>query len=101
MPALAALIIGALSWAVRGLVARVLVHLGLGVVTYVGMGVLIGKFSTFITQQIGGLPADVFAVTQLLGVTTMVNMVITAVTVKLTLGGLFDGSFSKWFVKGS
>lgn len=67
------------------LVARVLVALGMQVVTITGMGVAIGTIKNLFLQHIGAVPAAGFQLALLAGVGTAFGMIFGAITFRLAL----------------
>jgi hypothetical protein len=66
------------------LVARVLLALGLSVVTLSGATVALGTLKTNITGYIGGLPADALAIGGLMGIWEALGIVLGAMTFCIT-----------------
>lgn len=77
------------------LVKKVLVALGIGTVTMIGLTALSTAAKGFITAQVGGMPADVV---QLLGVIKFdvaVNIIFSAFTTRATIAGVNKVTGSK------
>jgi len=96
LPLLAAPLIGGLLGALAGamghMVARVLVSLGIGYVTYQGVDTSITWARDFVFAKLGGLPADVLGIAGLMQVGTMISIVASALVVRVSIAGLIGGA---------
>lgn len=98
MPALAAAIIGALVSVVGTLIAKALIALGVGVVTYSGITVTLNLLTSMFMSSAGGLPAQVVGILGLLKVGTSFKILTSAVTMKMTMSGV-SNTVSRFKVK--
>jgi hypothetical protein len=101
MPVIIAAILGGLVQAMGSLVGRALVALGIGAVTYAGVSTLFNAirssaFSWMDSAAAGGALGPWLAVFH---VGACMNILFSAVLVRLTLRGLSSGSFKKWVTK--
>lgn len=96
MPVFIAALLGGLLNIAASLVGRVLIALGLSVVTYTGVSASISWLQSGAISYFGGLPASVLGMLALLKVGECISMVVSAITVRLTLDGLANGSVKKW-----
>lgn len=90
-------------WLLRGLlgiapslIAMVLTRLGVGMVTYTGISALTNTLSTQIFGMFGSIDSFGMQMLGLLQVGTCINIMLSAITVKLTIKGLSGaGSIKK------
>lgn len=81
------------------LVGRVLVSLGVALVTYAGMDFTVGYLKTQALAAIGGLPPEVVGMLSVLKVGVALNIIFSAFMVRLTIQGLTGDGIKKWVVK--
>lgn len=99
---LASALIGLLAQAATALVGRVLLALGIGFVSFVGIDVLMGGFKTLFLNyvgQAGALPWNIVGILGLLQVGTCFNMILTTLAIRASLAGLSGGSVRKMVQK--
>lgn len=77
---------------VPSLVGRVLAALGMGLITIGGLTVISSQLLGYITSSIGGLPADVLGILGLAGLGDALNIVVGAITARLSLYALTQSS---------
>lgn len=70
------------------LVKMVLKALGVGIVSYVGINLVLTEATDVIMVNILGLPIEVQQILGLLKLDVAVNIILSAITTKLTLSGL-------------
>lgn len=99
MPALVAVIMGALLQIVGSLVGRVLVALGLSVVTYTGMSVTLNWLKSQAVTAALGLPADVIGMLSVMKVGTSISIIFSAMLARLVVTGLSGDAVKKWVLK--
>lgn len=99
MPWLGAIIAGAFLNIIGNLVGRVLVALGMGVVTYTGLSVTINWLKAGAVSAFIQLPAQVVGMLSLMKVGSCVSMVISAILIKLTLNGMSSDAIKSWVKK--
>lgn len=99
MPIFVAALIGGLVSAAGSLVGRVLIALCIGFVSFKGMDVLLSAIKSSVAGNLSGLPAGVIGLMGLFKVGTMINILWSAVSIRLTLNGLTSGSIKKMVVK--
>ena len=99
MPALVAVIMGALLQIVGSLVGRVLVALGLSVVTYTGMSVTLNWLKSQAVTAALGLPADVIGMLSVMKVGTSISIIFSAMLARLVVTGLSGDTVKKWVLK--
>lgn len=78
------LIVGALgvfaAASITGIIARALLALGMGVVTYVGVDLAMTQAVNLLQDKVGGIPADMLQLLGLGGFDVMVSLIISAKT---------------------
>ena len=99
MPAFIAAIGGMLINIVGTLVGRVMVALGLGLVTYTGVSATIDKLRDDAVGQMMGLPPEILAILQLTKIGVGLSIITSAITVRLILNGLTSGAVKRWVTK--
>jgi hypothetical protein len=93
------LVIGALIQAAGYLVGKVLIALGVGVVTYTGVSATIGWLKTGAVNALLGLPPEMVGILSLMKVGTCISLVFSAVLIRLSLSGLTGDTMKKWVKK--
>ena len=99
---LASALIGLLAQAATALVGRILLALGIGFVSYVGIDALMAGIRTVFMNQValaGTLPWNIVGILGVLKVPTCMNMILTTLAVRAALGGLTGGSVRKMIQK--
>lgn len=99
MPVFLAALIGGLVSAAGSLVGRILISLGVSYVSYKGLDVLFSGIQTAIQSNISGLPSGVVGLMGILKIGTSINIIFSAIVVRLTLGGLTGGAVKKMVLK--
>jgi len=80
--------ISVLVTALIPLVKMVLKALGVGIVSYVGINLVLTEATDVIMVNILGLPVEVQQILGLLKLDVAVNIILSAITTKLTLNGI-------------
>lgn len=88
MPALAALLIGALVQVVGTLITKMLLALGVGVVTYSGISVSLSYLTDWFMSSANSMPSAVVGILGVLKVGTSFKILTSAVTMKMTMSGV-------------
>lgn len=99
MPAFIAVILGGLIQICGALVRRVLVALGLSVVTYSGMAVSINYLKSQAVSAALGLPPEVVGMLSVLRVGTCISIIFSAMLARLVVTGLTGDTVKKWVLK--
>lgn len=101
-----ALIIDACAWLVGAILrilptaaGQVLVALGIGVVTYRGIDVSLGWLKDFALSNFHALPPQVLGLLALMKIGVCINMVASAMAIRLGINGLTSGTFKQWIKK--
>lgn len=99
MPWLGAIIAGAFLNIIGNLVGRVLVALGLGVITYTGVSSTLGWLKSGAVAAFFQLPPQVLGMLSLMRVGSCVSMVCSAILIRLTLNGMSSDTVKSWVKK--
>ncbi|MCC6143400.1 MAG: DUF2523 domain-containing protein [Candidatus Hydrogenedentes bacterium] len=70
--------------------------LGIGVVTFVGMGQLFDYVLDRVDSQIGGMPAQLAALVEYMGVFSAIQIVTAAVSIRIAMMAIGGGSLSRY-----
>lgn len=99
MPTLWAALLGGLINIAGTIAGKVLIALGISVITYTGLSTT----TTWLLQQavtsFQGLPAQVLGMLALMKVGSCMSMVASAIAVRMTLQGLTGDSVKSWVKK--
>jgi xanthosine utilization system XapX-like protein len=95
MPAFFGFLATALVGLVGSMIGRILVVLGLSVVYYRGLDVALTWFKDTIYAQFDAMPPSVIALIGVLQISTCVNIMFTAMGIKVTLLGLNSEGFKR------
>jgi len=99
MPTFIAAIGGMLINLVGTLAGRVLIALGISVVTYTGITVTLDALKLQAIGAFMGLPPQVYGVLGILRVGQCISIVTSAIAAKLLLDGLTGDTFKRWVGK--
>lgn len=99
MPLFVAAILGGLLNITASLVGRVLVSLGIGVVTYTGFSSSIDWLKSQAVSNLQGLGSDVVGMLSVLQVGTSISIIFSAMMARLLLQGLQGDTVKKWVTK--
>jgi cell division protein FtsX len=95
MPVFIAAIGGMLINLVGTLVGRVLIALGISVVTYTGVSFTLDALTAQAISAFAGLPPEVFGLLGVLKVGQCISIVTSAIAAKLVIDGLTGDTFKK------
>lgn len=84
MPIIYGLIAGLVSL-VPALIAKILIALGIGVVSYTGANLLLGRLTSAVLSNAGSISSDIGAFLNLAGVDVCVSMMLSALAMRLAL----------------
>jgi len=99
MPVFIAAIGGMLINIVGSLVGRVLIALGMGVVTFTGVNAALDELKAQAIQSFAALPAEVLGMLSLMKVGVAISIVTSAIAARLLLDGLTSDTFKRWTLK--
>lgn len=90
-------LVGALAGAMASFVGRAIIALGIGVITYKGVGLVVDTLKANVTSSLNGLPADMIGLLGYLwvdkGITVIFSAIATSLSVKLIAGSYKKMSF--------
>src|SRR4051794_13028550 len=95
--AVATIVVAFLADACKGLVGRVLVALGIGAITAVGINAMLTGVSGL--MSFSGAPAQFLAALQAMGVQWFMSTILSAITTRATLQGLTSDAVSFWVLR--
>lgn len=99
MPVFVAAIAGALINIVGTLVGRVLVALGMAVVTFTGINASLDALKTQAITSFQGLPPEVFGMLSTMKIGVAISIVTSAIGARLLLDGLTSDTLKRWTFK--
>lgn len=99
MPVFIAAIGGMLINLVGTLVGRVLIALGISVVTYTGISTTLDFLKAQAIGAFAGLPSEVFGLLGILRVGQCISIVTSAIAAKMVIDGVTSDTFKKWVHK--
>ena len=99
MPVFIAAIGGMLINIVGSLVGRVLVALGIGVVTFTGVNAALDELKVQAVQSFAALPPEVVGMLGMMKVGVSISIVTSAIAARLLLDGLTSDTFKRWTLK--
>lgn len=99
MPVFIASIVGALIQITGSLVGRVLLALGLSVVTYTGVSTSLDNLKATALQHASSLPPDLLAILSYLKVGESISVMVGAVVARQIINGVQNDSVKRWVLK--
>jgi len=99
MPVFVTAIGGMLINLVGTLVGRVLVALGISVITYTGITITLDALKSQAISAFSSLPPEVFGLLGILRVGQCISIVTSAIAAKLVIDGLTGDTMKKWVHK--
>jgi len=99
MPVFIAAIGGMLINLVGTLVGRVLIALGISVITYTGISTTLDFLKAQALGAFAGLPPEVFGLLGILRVGQCISIVTSAIAAKMVIDGVTSDTFKKWVHK--
>jgi hypothetical protein len=99
LPVVLASVGGMLLSITGSLVGRVLLSLGIAVITYGGVDVTLTWLKGQAVSAFSGLPAEMVALMAYMKIGSCISMIFSAIVVRQTLNGISSGSFKKWVLK--
>lgn len=99
MPVFVAAIGGMLINLVGTLAGRVLIALGISVITYTGMSTSIDWLKAQAVGAFMGLPAQVMGMLSVMRVGQCISIVTSAILARMVVNGLGGDTFKKWVLK--
>ena len=99
MPVFVAAIGGMLINIVGTLVGRVLIALGISVVTYTGVSASLDWLKAGALSALAGLPADMVGLIAYMKVGVCISIITSAIAARAVINGISGDSFKKWVMK--
>lgn len=99
MPAVLASLLGGLIQIAGTLAGRVLIGLGIGVVTYTGLSTSLDWLKAQALSSMAGLPADLLGLMSYLKVGVCINVITSAIAARAVIQGLTGDTLKKWVLK--
>lgn len=99
MPAFIAMIGGMLLQVVGSLAGRVLIALGVGVVTYTGMSATLDWVKMQALASISLLPPEVVGMLSVMKVGVCISIVTSAIAARALIDGIGSDTFKRWVIK--
>lgn len=99
MPVFIAAILGGLMSVAGSIAGRVLIGLGISVVTYTGFSATFGWLKSQAVTALSGMSAETVQMLSYMKVGVAVSIIFSAITVRYTLAGLSSGTLKKWVLK--
>lgn len=96
MPVFAATIWGGLVSIIGSLAGRVMLALGLGVITYIGFGSILSELTSIGRDSLIGLPDDLKKILGLLRIGEAFSLLVGTVTVKFMMNGFNGGRIRRF-----
>lgn len=93
-------LMGYLVQAAGTIAGRVMISLGIGLVTFTGISSSLDWAVGYISASFGSLPSITLDVLGMLGVQRNIAIFLGAVSAKLVLNGLNSGALSFWVMRG-
>jgi len=90
---------GALLSLAGSFVLRVLVALGLGVVSYYGFSSALDFFKNLVTSNLSGLPADMLSLLGYMKVGKTLTIIFSAMLASVAVKGLSNGVYKRFVLK--
>lgn len=99
MPVVLASLLGGLIQIAGTVAGRVLIGLGIGVVTYTGLSTSLDWLKSAALDQLDGLPSDLVGLMAYLKIGVCINIVTSAIAARAVIQGLTGDTLKKWVLK--
>jgi len=99
LPRIIAAIGGVIITSMGSVFGRLLIALGLSVVTYTGLSTSLDWLKDQMLESLNNVPEQIVTLLAYMKVGTCINIIITAITVRLSMKGVSGGSVKKWVLK--
>jgi hypothetical protein len=99
MPLIIALFMRGLLWAAGSLAGQVLLRLGVGVATYVGMNASLGYLKGQAVSALQGMGADVVNLLSYMKVGVAISIVTSAIIARAVVTGVTGDKVKRWMIK--
>lgn len=98
-PAIAVAVIGSLLNVAGSLTGRVLIALGIGVVSFIGLDTAMDFALAYLTRNFQGLRIEILQLVAALGVGEFVSVIISALEARMLFNGLQPGGVLRRWTK--
>lgn len=99
MPVFIAAILSGLITVAGHIAGRVLIALGIGVVTYTGLSMTTDWLMAQAINNLQALPADLIAILGYMKVGSFISIIASAVAARMVITGLTGDTFKRWVLK--
>lgn len=99
MPIFVAALLGGLVSAAGSMVGRILIAAGVSLVTFTGINVLLSQVLADVVSHANSLGPTFVGIFGVLKLGTCINILVSAVTARMTLNGLTSGTVSRWVTR--
>lgn len=99
MPVFIAAMGGMLINVVGTLAGRVLIALGISVITYTGVNASLDSLKNQAIANFSGLPPELFSLIAFMRVGQCISIITSAIAARLLLDGLTSDTFKRWVLK--
>ncbi len=99
LPIVAASLLGGLINIAGSLVGRVMIALGISVITYTGLSVSLDFLKAEAVASFGGLPAQAIALLSFMKVGSCISIIFSAMLARVVQQGLTGDTLKKWVLK--
>lgn len=99
MPAILAMLLGGLINIVGTMAGRVLIALGIGIVTYTGVNASLDALKANVITAWAGLPSEVVDILSAMKLGQAMGIVFSAIVARLVLNGLTSGTFKRFVLR--
>lgn len=99
MPLFVALIMRGLLWAAGSIAGQVLLRLGIGVATYVGMNTSLSYLKSQAVAALQGMGADVVNLLSYMKVGVAISIVTSAIVARAVVTGVTSDKVKRWVMK--
>ncbi|CAM3343177.1 DUF2523 domain-containing protein [Paracidovorax anthurii] len=99
MPVFLAALLGGLINIAGTLAGRVLLSLGMSVVTITGVSATLAWARSNVVSSFAGMPGQIVGMLSAMGLGSFLSIVISAITTRMLLQGLTGDAIKKWVTK--
>jgi len=99
LPRILASVGGVLLTVLGSFWGRLIAALGFTVVSYSGISVTLDWFHNNMINALNAIPSDIIGLLAYMKVGICINIIITAITLRLTIKGVTGGTLRKWILK--
>jgi hypothetical protein len=93
------MLLGGLIAIAPTLIGRILLSLGIGVVSYTGISVTLSYLQGQVVEKLSALPVEVINALALMKVGASISVIMSAISVRLVLNGLQGDTIKRWVTR--